>query len=47
MEHKGSVKVVQYKTRSQCISQGNQVRFEQILKLLINLFIFPMVKIFS
>ena len=33
--------------RSRCISQKNQVGFEQMLKLLMNLLIFPMVNTFS
>ena len=36
-----------YKAKSQSITQGNQAGFEQILKVLMNASIFPMINTFS
>ena len=44
--HKVLLKVVLCKARSQCISQGNQIGYEQMLKLLMNVLNFLMVKLF-
>ena len=46
MAHEGLAEVKLYKGKSQCISQGNQVGFVQILKPLMILFIFWMENLF-